>query len=142
MPDRHIQNSVQHLKWGVLRKQLTAKLFSQNSPSWMFDRVLNTSNLASQQLTLVCVRFYSTPDLFTADFEDFDFCVSLFKKIIPRFLYMLDCINLWFIYPRFLYMLDCINLWFIYLVNYFFQIIIKLYSYSNINPLNAKVVII
>ena len=42
---RHIQNPVKHLRWNFSQKQLTAKsrkLFSQKTPSYKFDRLLNT----------------------------------------------------------------------------------------------------
>ena len=43
---RSIQNPVRHLRWRLLRKQLTAErceLLLQKAPSQMFSQVLNTS---------------------------------------------------------------------------------------------------
>ena len=60
---RSIWNSFKHLRWSMLRKQLTAfsrQLFLQGAPSQMFDRVLNTSQLDINNFTKVMEIYYET----------------------------------------------------------------------------------
>ena len=60
---RRIWNSFKHLRWSMLRKQLTAfsrQLFLQGAPSQMFDRVLNTSQLDINNFTKVMEIYYET----------------------------------------------------------------------------------
>ena len=60
---RNIWNSLKHLRWSMLRKQLTAfsrQLFLQGAPSQMFDRVLNTPQLDINNFTKVMEIYYET----------------------------------------------------------------------------------
>ena len=60
---RSIWNSLKHLRWSMLRKQLTAfsrQLFLQGAPSQMFDRVLNTPQLDINNFTKVMEIYYET----------------------------------------------------------------------------------
>ena len=60
---KHIQEPVRHQIWSVLLKKLTTKnlqLFSKNSPSQMFDSVLNTP----QQYNRVEYNTFCSGDMF------------------------------------------------------------------------------
>ena len=60
---RLIWNPFKHLRWSMLRKQLTAfsrQLFLQDAPCQMFDRVLNTPQLDINNFTKVMEIYYET----------------------------------------------------------------------------------
>ena len=100
-----IRNPLKHLRWRVLREQLTTfsrNPFSQNTPSQMFDRALNVSvngfeiEICLRSLKIWRVLSFNSILGKTRSNRSIVFCIRAVLKNVATFTEQYPCWNLFF----------------------------------------------